>query len=128
MQNLLRDWSSVRFSLLDPSQTSQGILVQVRVVPNAVGKDQALNALNLQHECRPDSNIDCMVWWGEHELVHGTQLRIAHGTGILVILNRLSHAASSGWPPAFPADADHSDDSVSLLQVHSKNIRPGFGA
>ena len=126
VQHPLREWRSLHISLLDPLQHVHGILQQVRVVPAESTRDHVLLSSNLQEECLADSNIDCMVWWDELEFLPGLQHRLPQGAGLVIIMNRISQAASSEqpWTPSViqpPQDDEApSEDSVSLLQVQSR--------
>eukprot|EP00435_Cladocopium_sp_Y103_P015013 s3376_g3.t1 len=138
VQNPTAGLRSVHFSLLDTLQVHAGLRQHVDVVSAQATKEHILQVLRLLEKCIPNSDVDCMVWWGDVELRGHEQLPVQDGYSIFVIYNQLqaefgtSGASSSSAIPAVsrssPADASPAEDDdesrpVSLLQVSARTTR-----
>lgn len=119
LQNPQPDVRSVYIGLLDPHSTD-GIVGSVRVVATPTTRAHLLAAVDILHECLP-GHVDCMTWWGEHELQEGHALPARQGYSFLIIMNHLQSALASGLQQSSLDDS--STDSVSLLQKSSNLVQ-----
>ena len=118
VQNPVRQQRSVHIATLDPSLASGTFQGGIHTIPTRITRFDTLEAVDLAQICLP-GHIDCMVWWGEHELCEAHDLVVQHGFSFFIIRNHLAAVQSSAALPsslATPHGLTDSDDSMSLPQ------------
>ena len=116
LQNPVPGLCSVHFSILDTHDRRQGILQHVDVADAHSDKARLLGHAHVDDHCRLDSDIDCQLWWGELELLHGHPFLARHGLSFLIIINHVHGPVSQPHDAAVAISAMDDEDSTSLIQ------------